>query len=96
MVSAVEYEFALDPIPPYWATYEHPGCGLEPPWQGCEFDLATGEEAIVEGISVFPTPGHSPVIRLFRFRLKPAPVFWRAIFSLFAKTLRLMSSAAGR
>ena len=60
VVSAVEYDFARDPIPPYWATYEHPLCGLEPPWQGCEFDLVSGEAEIVDGISVFPTPGHSP------------------------------------
>ena len=85
VVSAEEYEFALDPIPPYWTSYEHPNCGLVPPWQGCEFDLVTGEEVIVPGISVFPTPGHSRVIRLSRFKPKPVSVFWRATFSLFAR-----------
>ena len=60
VVSAVEYNFARDPIPPYWASYEHQNCGLEPPWQGCEFDLVTGDAVIADGISVFPTPGHSP------------------------------------
>ncbi len=60
VASEVEYRFALDPIPPYWASYEHPNCGLEPPWQGCEFDLTMGDEEVLDGVSVFPTPGHSP------------------------------------
>ncbi len=60
VVSEIEYNFALNPIPPYWVSYEHPNCGLEPPWHGCEFKLVRGEATIVEGIDVFPTPGHSP------------------------------------
>jgi glyoxylase-like metal-dependent hydrolase (beta-lactamase superfamily II) len=60
VVSEIEYQFALDPTPPYWMTYEHPSSGLTPPWQGLHFDLVQGEEEIVEGIRVLPTPGHSP------------------------------------
>ena len=59
-VNEIEYRFALDPIPPYWASYEHPKAGLTPPFEGCKFDLIQGEEEIVDGIRVFPTPGHSP------------------------------------
>jgi N-acyl homoserine lactone hydrolase len=55
-----EYRFALNPTPPYWVTYEHPNSGLQPPFQGCKFDLVQGEEEIAEGVRVFPTPGHSP------------------------------------
>ena len=89
MVSAVEYEFALDPIPPYWTSYEHPNCGLEPPWQGCEFDLVTGDEEIVPGISVFPTPGHSPGSSSgLGSNCTLAPVCWRGIYSLCGRTLQ--------
>lgn len=60
VVSETEYRFALNPTPPYWMSYEHPNTGLEPPYAGCKFDLVQGEEEIIEGIRVFPTPGHSP------------------------------------
>ncbi|MEW6579854.1 MAG: N-acyl homoserine lactonase family protein [Chloroflexota bacterium] len=60
VVSEIEYRFALDPIPFYWTSYEHPNNGLQPPFQGRRFDLVQGEEEIVEGVRVFPTPGHSP------------------------------------
>ncbi len=60
VVSEIEYRFALNPTPPYWMTYQHPACGQEPPWKGRRFDLVQGEEEIVEGVRVFPTPGHSP------------------------------------
>ena len=60
VVSEIEYRFALNPTPPYWMTYEHPNCGQEPPWKDRYFDLVQGEEEIVEGVRVFPTPGHSP------------------------------------
>jgi glyoxylase-like metal-dependent hydrolase (beta-lactamase superfamily II) len=60
IVSETEYRFALDPIPFYWTSYEHPKSGLTPPFAGCSFDLTRGEEQIVDGIRVIPTPGHSP------------------------------------
>ena len=37
-----------------------PAAGSSRPGRVVKFDLATGEEEIVPGISVFPTPGHSP------------------------------------
>ncbi len=58
--SDIEYAFALDPIPPYWGSYEHPSAGLTPPFDGCEFELISGEQEVFEGISIVPTPGHSP------------------------------------
>lgn len=60
IVSETEYDFALDPIPFYWTSYEHRNSGLTPPFEGRKFDLVNGEEQIFEGIRVFPTPGHSP------------------------------------
>lgn len=61
VASRREYEFANHPLPFYWASYEYPpATGLTPPFAGRRFTLTEGEEEIVEGITVFPTPGHSP------------------------------------
>jgi glyoxylase-like metal-dependent hydrolase (beta-lactamase superfamily II) len=61
VASKKEYEFAHNPIPFYWASYEYPeATGLTPPFAGREFHLTEGEEQIEEGISIFPIPGHSP------------------------------------
>ena len=54
-----EYEFALDPIPLYYKSYEYKDLGLEAPFIGCEFELLDGEAEIVPGVRVYPTPGHS-------------------------------------
>lgn len=59
-VSKREYEFAHDPIPPYWGSYEHPKAGLTPPFEGVNFTLVEGEKEIFDGITMVPTPGHSP------------------------------------
>jgi len=58
--SDIEYAFALDPIPPYWNSYERPECGLTPPFQGETIITIKGEREIFEGITMVPTPGHSP------------------------------------
>lgn len=55
-----ELEFALDPIPPYYRSYESPVLGLTPPFDGVEFQTLSGETKICDGVTVFPTPGHSP------------------------------------
>ena len=60
ITSDVEYAFALDPIPPYWGSYEHEKAGLTPPFKDCKFDLISGEQKIYDGITIVPTPGHSP------------------------------------
>jgi len=54
-----EYEFALEPIPLYYKSYEYPALGLEPQFKGREFNLYDGEAEIFDGISVYLTPGHS-------------------------------------
>ncbi len=58
-VQRVEYEFALNPIPLYYKSYEYPVLGLTPQFAGKEFVLLDGEAEILDGISVYPSPGHS-------------------------------------
>ena len=60
VVHRLELEFALDPIPLYYKSYEHPALGITPPFQNREFEQVTGEHEIMPGVSVFETPGHSP------------------------------------
>ena len=55
-----EYEFAMDPLPLYYKSYEYKALGLTAPFIGCEFELLDGEAEIMPGIRVYPTPGHSP------------------------------------
>jgi len=55
-----EYEFALNPIPLYYKSYEHPVLGVRRPFEGIRIDLVDGEQEITPGIRVFPSPGHSP------------------------------------
>lgn len=54
-----EYEFAMNPIPLYYKSYEAPELGITRPFEGIKFELTEGEEEIVPGIRVFETPGHS-------------------------------------
>lgn len=60
LVHKKELEFALDPIPPYYRSYESPVLGMEPPFHNVTFKVVEGEEQIIPGVTVFPTPGHSP------------------------------------
>jgi N-acyl homoserine lactone hydrolase len=60
VVSAAELAFALEPIPPYYKSYEYHKLGTKAPFLGIGFETVDGEKEILPGISVFPTPGHSP------------------------------------
>lgn len=60
IVHAKEYEFAMDPIPLYYKSYEAPQLGIIRPFEGLKFTTVTGEKEIIPGIRVFETPGHSP------------------------------------
>lgn len=55
-----EYEFAMDPIPLYYKSYEHPALGVTRPFEGLPFELLDGDEEVMKGIRVLLTPGHSP------------------------------------
>lgn len=58
-VQREEYEFAMDPIPLYYKSYEAPVLGRKPPFYDAKFELLDGETEIMDGISVYPSPGHS-------------------------------------
>jgi glyoxylase-like metal-dependent hydrolase (beta-lactamase superfamily II) len=61
ITSRTEHEFALNPIPFYWSSYEYPEKdGLTPPFAGRSFTLTEGEAEVEDGITVLPLPGHSP------------------------------------
>lgn len=55
-----EYAFALDPIPLYYKSYEHPALGITRPFEGMDIKTVSGEVEIMPGVRVFETPGHSP------------------------------------
>lgn len=55
-----EYEFANDPIPLYYKSYEHPFLGIKAPFVGMKIECVSGEKELLPGITVFETPGHSP------------------------------------
>lgn len=55
-----EYAFALDPIPLYYKSYEHPFLGVTRPFEGIKVDTCKGETEIVPGVRSFETFGHSP------------------------------------
>jgi glyoxylase-like metal-dependent hydrolase (beta-lactamase superfamily II) len=58
-VQRKEYDFALNPIPLYHKSYEYPVIGIKPQFEGRSFNLLDGEAKILDGISVYPSPGHS-------------------------------------
>jgi N-acyl homoserine lactone hydrolase len=60
IVNAVEVPWAYNPLPLWYRSYESPALGIEAPFVGCHFELVEGEAEIVPGVSVFPTPGHTP------------------------------------
>jgi len=60
VVNAREYAFALDPIPPFYKSYEHPKLGIKAPFADIDVETIEGESELLPGITVFPTPGHSP------------------------------------
>jgi glyoxylase-like metal-dependent hydrolase (beta-lactamase superfamily II) len=55
-----EVRFAFAPLPPYYRSYESTHLGIIPPFSETQFQITKGPEEIAEGITVFPTPGHSP------------------------------------
>jgi len=58
--TAEELRWAHNPLPLYYRSYESPKLGIEAPFTGCDFEVVEGEAEIVPGVSVFPTPGHTP------------------------------------
>ncbi|MFZ7133176.1 MAG: N-acyl homoserine lactonase family protein [Eubacteriales bacterium] len=59
-VHEIEYATAINPIPLYYKSYEHPKLGITRQFQGLDFIKVSGEVEIAKGVRVFETPGHSP------------------------------------
>ena len=59
-VQRAELEYAHDPIPPYYRSYESPHIGLKAGFEGVELRTIEGDMEIVKGVETFLTPGHSP------------------------------------
>lgn len=55
-----EWEFAQDPIPLYYKSYEHPALGLQAPFRNLKMELLDEDTEVVPGVRAFETFGHSP------------------------------------
>ena len=55
-----EVDFARNPIPLYYKSYEYPVLGVKSPITDIRFIETEGETPIMPGVRVFDTPGHSP------------------------------------
>ena len=60
LVSDAELQFARNPHPLYDKSYEHARQGVTSPFSARQFDTIDGDTEVLPGISMFPTPGHSP------------------------------------
>ncbi|RJX32501.1 MAG: N-acyl homoserine lactonase family protein [Desulfarculus sp.] len=60
VVSQTELAFALEPIPPYYKSYEYSALGKRAPFLNRNFEQINGEVDVLPGLTIFPTPGHSP------------------------------------
>ena len=58
-VNKKEYEFAMNPIPLYFKSYEAPELGITRPFEGIAMNLVEGDTEIMPGVRVFETPGRS-------------------------------------
>lgn len=62
-VSDVELNYAFNPLPTEWRGYRAFQSGQTPPWFKVFNQIRTiplAEKEILDGLSMFPTPGHSP------------------------------------
>jgi glyoxylase-like metal-dependent hydrolase (beta-lactamase superfamily II) len=55
-----EWEFANNPIPLYYKSYEDSALGIEAPFKGLKVKVVEGETEIMPGVRVFESFGHSP------------------------------------
>lgn len=54
-----ELEYAIAPQPMHAAGYDAKSLGYEPPWLRTEMTPMEGETTICDGVTTFPTPGHT-------------------------------------
>ncbi|MEM3906358.1 MAG: N-acyl homoserine lactonase family protein [Nitrososphaerota archaeon] len=60
VVSRDELNFALDPLPPYYRSYEINLPGIRPNFLGKNFKTISRPTSIIPKITIIPTPGHTP------------------------------------
>lgn len=58
-VSRKELGYAISPYRMHAAGYEATSLGQTPPWLGYHLEPLDGEVTLADGITVFPTPGHT-------------------------------------
>jgi len=58
-----EMDYARDPLPTSAQMYEAGQEGIEPPFEGIDFELLEGDTELAPGIRVMLTPGHTPGIQ---------------------------------
>lgn len=54
-----ELEYAIAPYPMHATRYDAKSLGREPPWLTVDVTPVEGEADICDGVTVFPTPGHT-------------------------------------
>lgn len=59
LVQRSELEYAIAPYPMHAGRYEAKSLGMEPPWLTVDLTPIEGETRICEGVTAFPTPGHT-------------------------------------
>ena len=59
LVSRRELEYAISPYPMHAVRYDAKSLGREPPWLTVDLTAIEGETEVCEGVTVFPTPGHT-------------------------------------
>ena len=55
-----ELEFAHNPLPVYYNSYEQNNINIRPSFEGINFNILEGDSEIIPNIKVILTPGHSP------------------------------------
>jgi len=59
LVGRRELEYAIAPYPMHADRYEAKSLGREPPWLTVDLTPIEGETEVCEGVTAFPTPGHT-------------------------------------
>ena len=59
LASRRELEYAIAPYPMHANRYEAKSLGRQPPWLAVDVTPIEGETRICEGVTAFPTPGHT-------------------------------------
>ncbi|PSP83981.1 hypothetical protein BRC83_06185 [Halobacteriales archaeon QS_1_68_17] len=58
-VQRLELEYAIAPYPMHADGFDAKSLGMEPPWLRHDLTPIEGETTVCEGVTAFPTPGHT-------------------------------------